>query len=582
MPLIWAGTDKLVGKAIPCEGTLYQRLVQPLLLAALNVDPPEGSAGLAGAIVRETLLAGGQACRPLIARDGLSSVLIEPAIKLLQDKGDTVQLGHELREFVMNGNNVGELKFGDDAISLAPDDVVVLAVPPRPAASLLPGLKTPTKFRAIVNAHFRFDPPRDAPPILGVVGGLVEWLFAFPQRLSVTISNGDRLVDMPREELAQAIWRDVCKAGGVQGELPPWQIVRERRATFEATPEQNALRPGPVTAYKNLFLAGDWTDTGLPATIEGSVRSGDRAADLVLARHDGLTGRERDRLYGARSRTEGCLTKCLPSITALPSIPSRQSTVAAVDPVALEKSISSATQALLGYRQSDGHWVFELEADSTIPSEYVLLRHYLAEPVDSELEAKIANYLRRTQGAHGGWPLVQDGAFDMSASVKSYFALKMIGDSVDAPHMVRAREAIRSRGGAANVNVFTRFLLAFYGVLTWRAVPVLPIEIMLLPMWSPFHLNKISYWARTTIVPLMVLAALKPLAKNPKGVGIDELFLQDPKSVGMTAKAPHQSRGWFVLFRWRSTPSCASSNRCFRKSFAPARSTRRWPSSKSG
>ena len=160
----------------------------------------------------------------------------------------------------------------------------MLAVPPRPAAALMPGLKTPTKFRAIVNAHFRFDPPPGAPPILGVVGGLVEWLFAFPQRLSVTISNGDRLVDMPREELAQAIWRDVCKAGGVQGEpLPPWQIVRERRATFEATPEQNALRPGPVTAYKNLFLAGDWTATGLPATIEGSVRSGDRAADLVLA-----------------------------------------------------------------------------------------------------------------------------------------------------------------------------------------------------------------------------------------------------------------------------------------------------------
>jgi hydroxysqualene dehydroxylase len=284
MPLIWAGTDKLVGKAIPCKGTLYQRLVQPLLLAALNVDPPEGSAGLAGAIVRETLLAGGQACRPLIARDGLSSVLIEPAVKLLQDKGAIVQLGHELREFVMNAGHVSELKFGDDTISLAPDDVVVLAVPPRPAASLLPGLKTPTKFRAIVNAHFRFDPPRDAPAILGVVGGLVEWLFAFPQRLSVTISNGDRLVDMPREELAQEIWRDVCKAGGVQGELPPWQIVRERRATFEATPEQNALRPGPVTAYKNLFLAGDWTDTGLPATIEGSVRSGDRAADLVLAR----------------------------------------------------------------------------------------------------------------------------------------------------------------------------------------------------------------------------------------------------------------------------------------------------------
>src|SRR6266436_3050427 len=199
--------------------------------------------------------------------------------------------------------------------------------------------------------------------------------------------------------------------------------------------------------------------------------------------------------------------------------------------------------------QSDGHWVFELEPDSTIPAEYILLRHYLGEPVDSVLEAKIANYLRRVQGDHGGWPLVQDGAFDMSASVKCYFALKMIGDSVDAPHMVRAREAILSRGGGIHSNVFTRFMLAMFEVLTWRSVPVLPIEIMLLPMWSPFHLNKISYWARTTMVPLMVLAALKPRAKNPKGVSIDELFLQDPRSIGMTAKAPHQSRGWFALFR---------------------------------
>jgi hypothetical protein len=134
-----------------------------------------------------------------------------------------------------------------------------------------------------VNAHFRFEPPKDLPAILGVVGGLVEWLFTFPGRLSITISGADRLVDMPREELARAIWRDICLASGITAELPPWQIVRERRATFEATPGQNALRPGAVTAFKNLFLAGDWTDTGLPATIEGSVRSGDRAADLVLA-----------------------------------------------------------------------------------------------------------------------------------------------------------------------------------------------------------------------------------------------------------------------------------------------------------
>jgi squalene-associated FAD-dependent desaturase len=283
MPLVWAARGKRVGDTIPCQGTLYQRLVQPLLLAALNVDPPEGSAGLAGAVVRETLLAGGKACRPLIARDGLSAVLVEPAIQLLRAKGASIKFGHELREFGIAAANVSELRFGDDIVAVGPDDAVVMAVPPRPAASLLPGLNTPSKFRAIVNAHFRFDPPAGMPSILGVVGGLVEWLFAFPQRLSVTISSADRLVEMPREELAQAIWRDICRAAGVQGELPPWQIVRERRATFEATPEQDALRPGALTRWKNLFLAGDWTDTGLPATIEGSVRSGNRAADLVLA-----------------------------------------------------------------------------------------------------------------------------------------------------------------------------------------------------------------------------------------------------------------------------------------------------------
>src|SRR4051812_41600436 len=222
---------------------------------------------------------------------------------------------------------------------------------------------------------------------------------------------------------------------------------------------------------------------------------------------------------------------------------------AAIEPTALDASIASATQALLGYRQADGHWVFELESDATIPSEYVLLRHYLGEPVDAALEAKIANYLRRVQGAHGGWPLVHEGAFDMSASVKAYFALKMIGDSTDSPHMVRAREAIIARGGAINSNVFTRFMLSMFGVTSWKSVPVLPVEIMLLPLWSPFHINKISYWARTTMIPLMVLAALKPRARNPKGVGVDELFLQDPKSIGMTARAPHQSALWFALFR---------------------------------
>ena len=216
---------------------------------------------------------------------------------------------------------------------------------------------------------------------------------------------------------------------------------------------------------------------------------------------------------------------------------------------ALERAIVTATDALLAQQRPDGHWVFELEADCTIPAEYVLLRHYFGEPVDAELERKIAVYLRRIQGAHGGWPLFHAGDFDMSASVKPYFALKMIGDDIDASHMKRAREAIRSRGGAEHSNVFTRALLSLYGVTTWRSVPVMPVEIMLLPKWSPFHIDKISYWARTVIVPLLVLQALKPKARNPKGVGIDELFLKPPLSIGPKSKAPHQKWTWFVVFQ---------------------------------
>jgi squalene-hopene/tetraprenyl-beta-curcumene cyclase len=216
---------------------------------------------------------------------------------------------------------------------------------------------------------------------------------------------------------------------------------------------------------------------------------------------------------------------------------------------ALDRSIERATAALAERQKADGHWVFELEADATIPAEYVLMRHYRGEPIDAAIEAKIAVYLRRIQGQHGGWPLFADGEFDMSASVKAYFALKMIGDDTDAPHMKRAREAILAHGGAARSNVFTCSLLALYGVLAWRSVPVMPVEIMLLPKWFPFHLDKVSYWARTVLVPLLVLMALKPKAKNPRGVTIDELFTQPPLSVGPRKKAPHQKWSWFLVFR---------------------------------
>ena len=214
----------------------------------------------------------------------------------------------------------------------------------------------------------------------------------------------------------------------------------------------------------------------------------------------------------------------------------------------LDRAIGAATEALLAAQRPDGYWLFELEADATIPAEYVLLRHYLGEPVDAGLEAKIANYLRRIQAAHNGWPLFHGGDFDMSASVKAYFALKMIGDDPQSGHMQRAREAIRERGGAARSNVFTRALLALFGVVSWRAVPAMPVEIMLLPNWFPFHLSKISYWARTVIVPLLVLGALKPHARNPKKVGVDELFLEPPKSIGLSPRAPHQSPAWAAFF----------------------------------
>ena len=213
----------------------------------------------------------------------------------------------------------------------------------------------------------------------------------------------------------------------------------------------------------------------------------------------------------------------------------------------IDRCIARATDALLAQQRSDGHWVFELEADATIPAEYVLLTHYLGEP-EPTLERRIAAYLRRVRLPGGGWPLHHAGVFNISASVKAYFALKAIGDSPGAPHMREAREAILAHGGAESANVFTRILLALFGALSWSAVPVTPVEIMFLPRRFPINLSRISYWGRTVLVPLLVLQALKPLARNPRRVRIDELFLSEPRGVGRPSRAPHQSQVWFGLF----------------------------------
>ncbi len=217
----------------------------------------------------------------------------------------------------------------------------------------------------------------------------------------------------------------------------------------------------------------------------------------------------------------------------------------------LAGSVSRAAAALARRQRGDGHFVFELEADATIPAEYVLLEHFL-DRIDPALEAKIGVYLRDTQGAHGGWPLFHDGAFDLSCSVKAYFALRCLGDPPDAPHMTRARAAILAAGGAERTNVFTRAQLALFGEVPWRAVPIMPVEIMHLPLWFPFHLSKVSYWSRTVIVPLLVLMALRPRARNPRHVTVRELFRHPPERVGDWIRGPYRSP-WGRVFKHLDT-----------------------------
>jgi squalene-associated FAD-dependent desaturase len=281
VPLLWAGQGKTIGEVINCKGTLHDRLTHPLLLAALNTEPRDSSARLAAAIIRETLAAGGAACRPLIARDGLTSVFIDPALEFLRSRGADIRLEHQLHGLKFGSGRAETLQFSGENANLAANDLVILAVPFWIASSLVGGLRTPSETRAIVNAHFRIVPPAGAAPITGVINGVTEWVFAFEDRLSVTISNADRLLDYPREALAAEIWREVAAVVGIADKLPPWQIVRERRATFAALPEEDVKRPGPRTAWNNLILAGDWTATGLPATIEGAIRSGNRAAEVA-------------------------------------------------------------------------------------------------------------------------------------------------------------------------------------------------------------------------------------------------------------------------------------------------------------
>jgi len=279
--LLRSKTGATIGETMTCAGPLYERLWRPVLLAALNMEPADASAELAGSVLRQSLGAGGAACRPLVAKNGLGPAFIDPALKTLADAGVDVRFGARLRQIDFEGDRVARLNFGDAGVELGERDLLVLAVPPWAAADLVPGLEAPNDYRAILNAHFKIAPPPGQPALLGMIGALSEWLFAFEDRLSVTISGADGLMDEPREDLAGRIWAEVARATGLTGGLPQWQIVKEKRATFAATPEQERRRPGAETKWGNLLLAGDWTATGLPATIEGAIRSGYQAAKLA-------------------------------------------------------------------------------------------------------------------------------------------------------------------------------------------------------------------------------------------------------------------------------------------------------------
>jgi squalene-associated FAD-dependent desaturase len=278
-----AAPEATIAGCLDPSGLLYRRLWQPVAVAALNTAAEAGSALLFWQALRETLGRGAAACRPLVPREGLSESFVDPALATLRAKGAEVRFATRLRMMRFIGDRVAELNFDNGLIDVGEDDRVVLAVPAAVAARLVPELVVPEDHAPIVNAHYRIAAPAGAPLFVGVVGGNAEWVFRKPGVISVTVSAADGLVDRPAEELSELLWRDVATALGLRAQppLPPSRILKERRATFRATPAQLQRRPTTATRWQNLLLAGDYVDTGLPATIEGAIRSGLAAAEAV-------------------------------------------------------------------------------------------------------------------------------------------------------------------------------------------------------------------------------------------------------------------------------------------------------------
>ncbi|MCH2396072.1 hydroxysqualene dehydroxylase HpnE [Oceanibaculum sp.] len=281
--LLTAGPEAVVEDCLT-TGTALERVWRPLLVSALNTPLEQASARLAGRLLRETLLRGEVFCRPLVSRDSLGTSFIEPALAALERAAASVRYHHRLTGLVFDTDGVGTLSFGDGRVVLQPEDAVILALPPEQAAALL-GLDLPLDHQPIVNGHFRFEvdglPAGEA--FLGLVGGTAEWLFRRNDILSTTTSAASMLADQPAGEIADLLWRDIVRAldlpAGIP--LPPHRIVKEKRATLAQTPAMARARPSAATIWRNLALAGDWTDTGLPCTIEGAVRSGRLAVEAI-------------------------------------------------------------------------------------------------------------------------------------------------------------------------------------------------------------------------------------------------------------------------------------------------------------
>ena len=529
-----APTPPVAGTLRP--GELYRRLLEPLAVAALNTPPETASAALLGAVMNESLALGGAACIPAFPREGLSESFIDPAVAWLRDHGAEVLLSQRVARMDQAGGRVTSV----NDRPVAGGEAVVLAAPAPVAAGLLPGLQVPDQFEAILNVHYRCD----ADP--GEAG------FTGPGRRHCRVGVRQARRRQRHHQRRQPPGGPATCGFGDTG------VGRcARRPGLAATASAMARGKGEAGNLRRHTGAGsppspcqDWI---------GQPGAGRRLDPHRVARND----RRCDQVWLHRSippigwpacgLNEYDLIPCRAKPLTRPLVDydapdgAARSIPGDIPDRLLEDAISRASAALTDRQRDDGHWVFELEADATIPAEYVLLEHYL-DRIEPDLQARIGIYLRRIQGAHGGWPLFHGGAFNLSASVKAYYALKAIGDDPDAPHMARARAAILAAGGAERTNVFTRIQLALFGQVPWRAVPAMPVEIMHLPRWFPFHLSKVSYWSRTVMVPLLVLMALHPRARNPRGIEIQELFCTPPERVRDWIRGPYRS-GWGAVFK---------------------------------